>query len=123
MPVAGPRVWSYSRCSTCRRALAWLAERGIVSTVIDITTTPPDRSLLVRALQQFGRLQPLFNTSGQSYRALGAATVKAMPEPEALDALAADGRLVKRPFVELPDGRILVGFKPEVWSEEFFPES
>jgi arsenate reductase len=121
--VAGPRVWSYSRCSTCRRALAWLEARGIVSTVVDITTTPPDRSLLVRAHKQFGQLQPLFNTSGQSYRALGAATVKAMSEQEALDALADDGKLVKRPFVELPDGRFLVGFKPEIWSEAFFAES
>ena len=60
---------------------------------------------------------PLFNTSGQSYRALGAAAVKAMTDDEALDALVADGRLIKRPFVIAPDGQVVVGFKPEVWAE------
>jgi arsenate reductase len=114
--VTGLRVWSYSRCSTCRKALAWLQERGIEVTPRDITVSPPDRDSLTRALAQFGRRQPLFNTSGQSYRAFGAATVKAMTDAQALEALAADGKLIKRPFVELPDGRFLVGFNPDEWS-------
>ena len=59
-----------------------------------------------------------FNTSGQSYRALGAAVVKAMTDDEALDALVAYGRLIKRPFVVAPDGQVLVGFKPEVWQDQ-----
>ena len=79
---------------------------------------PPDRQTLVDALQQFGQVKPLFNTSGQSYRALGAAVVKAMTDDEAIDALAADGKLIKRPFVCGADA-FLVGFKPEVWEEAF----
>ena len=86
--------------------------------VIDITTCPPSRPLLAAAFAQFGERRPLFNTSGQSYRALGAAVVKAMNDDEALDALAADGRLIKRPFVVTPEGRVLVGFKPEVWQDQ-----
>ena len=42
-----------------------------------------------------------------------------MSDPEALDALAADGKLIKRPFVALPDGRFLVGFKQDQWIEAF----
>ena len=41
-----------------------------------------------------------------------------MNDDEALDALAADGRLIKRPFVVTPEGRVLVGFKPEVWQDQ-----
>ena len=58
----------------------------------------------------------LFNTSGQSYRALGAAAVAAMDDDQALAALAADGRLIKRPFALASDGAVLVGFKLEEWS-------
>ena len=112
------QVYSYNRCSTCRKALSWLKENNLVLVVIDITTDPPSRSLLTSAFEQFGDRRPLFNTSGQSYRALGAAAVMAMDDDEALDALAADGRLIKRPFVVTPEGRVLVGFKPEVWQDQ-----
>ena len=112
------QVYSYNRCSTCRKALSWLKENNLVLVVIDITTDPPSRSLLKAAFEQFGDRRPLFNTSGQSYRALGAAAIRAMDDDEALDALAADGRLIKRPFVVTPEGRVLVGFKPEVWQDQ-----
>ncbi|MFM1902051.1 MULTISPECIES: arsenate reductase family protein [unclassified Synechococcus] len=117
--MAGLQIWSYSKCSTCRKALAWLDQRGIAYECVDITVNPPERDRLVRAFQHFGRLQPLFNTSGQSYRALGAAAVKAMTPEQALDALAADGKLIKRPFLESGDGAFLVGFNEAVWSETF----
>jgi arsenate reductase len=115
--VADYTVFSYSRCSTCRKALTWLENQGFDLEVIDITTTPPPLDVLQQAQQQFGQVKPLFNTSGQSYRTLGAAAVKAMTDDQALQALAEDGKLIKRPFVQCPDGRFLVGFKPEVWAE------
>ena len=111
------RVFSYNRCSTCRKALSWLESNGFEHCVIDITQTPPTRSELATAAAYFGDRKPLFNTSGKSYRELGSAVVKAMSDDEALDALAKDGRLIKRPFLLLPDGSALVGFKPEIWEE------
>lgn len=38
-----------------------------------------------------------------------------MDDAAALEALAADGKLIKRPFLVRPDGRILTGFSPEEW--------
>ena len=111
-------VFSYSRCSTCRKALAWLDAEGIPYSVVDITLNPPSREQIKAAADQFGDRKPLFNTSGKSYRALGAAAVKAMTEDEALDALAADGRLIKRPFLQRSNGDVLVGFKADLWAEQ-----
>ena len=111
------RVWSYSRCSTCRKALTWLDQQGVAYEVVDITEDPPSRDLLAEATSFFGKRAPLFNTSGLSYRALGSAVVKAMTDDQALDALAADGKLIKRPFVALPGGQFLVGFKQDQWEE------
>ncbi|MFM7268459.1 MAG: Spx/MgsR family RNA polymerase-binding regulatory protein [Cyanobium sp.] len=108
-------VYSYASCGTCRKALAWLHERGIKAEVIDITREPPARALLEQALQELGDRRRLFNTSGQSYRALGAERVRAMADPEALEALAADGRLIKRPLLVTAEGRITTGFRPEEW--------
>ena len=116
--AAPHRVFSYAGCSTCRKALAWLASQGLRSgqefQLIDITVSPPDEQELRRALAQLGRTR-LFNTSGQSYRAIGAAAVKAMNDDEAIAALAADGRLIKRPVLITANGAVVTGFKPEEW--------
>lgn len=83
--------------------------------ILDITEQPPSLSELEQALTQLGR-QRLFNTSGQSYRALGAAAVQALDDQAALAALATDGRLIKRPFLIADDGGILTGFKEPEWA-------
>lgn len=108
------KLYSYAGCSTCRKALAWLAERGVSVDPIEITSQPPSQAELRLGLEQLGR-QRLFNTSGQSYRALGGAVIRAMSDEQALAALAADGRLVKRPYLITPSGRVLTGFRPEEW--------
>ena len=115
MSSGRPRLYSYRACGTCRKALAWLAERGIEPELIDITLTPPSRAELEQALTQLGQRSRLFNTSGQSYRALGAARIKAMDDNQALEALAADGKLVKRPLLITAEGRITTGFQPLEW--------
>ena len=46
---------------------------------------------------------------------MGSAAVKALSDEEALDALASDGKLIKRPFVEVSSSRYLAGFKPDLW--------
>ena len=97
--------------------MAWLDANNLAYEVVDITMTPPSKVELLRAFDRLARRQLLFNTSGQSYRALGAEVVKAMNDDDALTALAADGRLIKRPFVALPSGNFLVGFKSEDWSQ------
>ncbi|PHX68566.1 MAG: ArsC family transcriptional regulator [Cyanobium sp. Baikal-G2] len=108
------KLYSYPRCSTCRKAIAWLTVRHLAAETLDITEQAPSMAELEQALAQIGR-QRLFNTSGQSYRALGAAAVQAMDDQAALAALAADGKLIKRPFLVANDGHILTGFKEPEW--------
>ena len=82
--------------------------------LIDITLQPPSPGELRLALEQLGRKR-LLNTSGQSYRALGAATVQAMDDATLLQALGRDGKLIRRPFLVLDDGRTLTGFQQTEW--------
>ncbi len=110
------KLYSYSRCSTCRKALAWLKQHGLQVEPIDIITDPPSAAELESALNQLGRKR-LLNTSGLSYRELGPATVKAMDDASLLAALAADGRLIKRPFLIAEDGTCLTGFQPQEWQK------
>ena len=122
IPLAGSvRVYSYGPCGTCRKALAWLNEHGISAEVLDIIRTPPSREDLQEALRQLGTRSRLFNTSGQRYRALGAARVAALDDGAALDALAVDGMLIKRPFLITSGGTILTGFRPQEWQTVLKP--
>jgi len=61
--------YQYSKCSTCRKALAYLDAQGASYESIDIVAKPPSRSQLAAALKQSGLpVKRFFNTSGQSYR-------------------------------------------------------
>lgn len=112
------RLYSYPRCSTCRKARAWLREHGVDVSVVDITLSPPSREELALAWERLPAPQRLFNTSGLSYRALGAAAVRSMQPEQALEALVADGKLIRRPFLISADrSLLLVGFDPQAWSE------
>ena len=112
-------VYSYSSCSTCRKALNWLNENKIEYELINIIDEPPSKQKLENALKILGDRKLLFSTSGKSYREIGAKVISQMSDDEALNALACDGKLIKRPFVLSPSGDVLVGFKPEKWSETF----
>ncbi|RYZ08587.1 MAG: Spx/MgsR family RNA polymerase-binding regulatory protein [Myxococcales bacterium] len=116
MPV---KVYQYPKCSTCRKALKWLDGRKVSYHSIDIVATPPKKAELQRALKSGVPLKKLFNTSGQSYREGGwSEKLGQVTEAQALDALAADGKLIKRPFV-LSGEQVLVGFDEGAYAKEF----
>lgn len=115
-----PRVYQYSKCSTCRKALAFLDKHGVAYESIDIVTQPPPKKELKQALSVGGvPVKKLFNTSGQSYReGKFGERLSTLSESQALDALAADGKLIKRPFI-VGDDFVLVGFDEPSYAKQF----
>jgi arsenate reductase len=118
--MANPRVYHYPNCSTCKKALKWLSAHGIEVELIDIVKKPPSKAELREALKSAGiPLRKLFNTSGASYRDGGfGARLPDMSEAEAVEALAQDGKLIKRPLL-LGKGVALVGFDEAAYSKQF----
>lgn len=113
-------VFQYPRCGTCRKALKWLEARGVNYEKSDLVAEPLDVETLRDMWQRSGLpLKRFFNTSGKSYRAGGFKDrLPEMSEEEQLEALAADGKLVKRPIVDTGD-RVLVGFREAEYAETF----
>ena len=109
-------IYTYANCGTCRRAVKWLRARGVEFVEKPVRETPPSPAELRAMLRhQDGTLRKLFNTAGRDYRALGLGEKLAvMTEPEALALLAANGNLVKRPFLLGADFG-LVGFDETRW--------
>ena len=114
------KVYCYSRCTTCKKALKWLDKNGIAYEAIDIKTEHPDEKALREYYAASGLpLKRFFNTSGLPYRELGLSKkLPDMSEDEQFALLAGDGMLVKRPLL-VGDGFVLVGFKEEEWAEKF----
>jgi len=109
------KIYAYSGCDTCRKALKFLAARNVPHTVLAIRETPPSKAELKAMLRAQGDLKKLFNVSGQDYRAQGLSEkLPKLSEDEALGLLAANGNLVKRPFAIGQDIH-LVGFKEAEW--------
>jgi arsenate reductase (glutaredoxin) len=112
------KVYTYANCDTCRRAVKWLRAHHVGFEERAIRETPPTPAELKAMLAaQNGELRKLFNTSGRDYRELGLGEkLPAMSQSSALQLLADNGNLVKRPFVLGPQVG-LTGFNEAIWSE------
>ena len=113
------KIYAYSGCSTCRKALKFLDAKGVDYRPVPIVETPPSKSELKTMLSFAGDLKRLFNTSGLLYREMKVGDkLKTMSVDDALGLLSKHGKLVKRPFVLLKD-RGLLGFKEDEWQAAF----
>lgn len=113
-----PKVYSYSGCGTCRKALKWLDARKAPYTLLAIRETPPTKAELARVLAAYGgEVRRLFNTSGLDYKAMDMKEkLPKLSTDAALTLLSKNGNLVKRPFVVTSRGG-LVGFDEAAWTE------
>ena len=109
----------YPKCSTCRKAQAWLEEKSIPYTLRDIKENQPtEQELRTWAAMSGLPLKRFFNTSGLLYKSLQLKDkLPAMTEDEQFALLATDGMLVKRPIL-VGDGFVLVGFKEAEWEAQ-----
>ena len=116
----GVRLYHYPACDTCRRATRWLAAREVEVERVHIVEAPPSRADLETLWRRSGLpLRKLFNTAGRSYRSGGFKDrLASMSEAEALDALAADGKLIKRPVLD-GGSFVLVGFDEAAYEAAF----
>lgn len=107
----------YPKCSTCKKAKAWLDGRSIAYTDRDIVTDNPTADELRTWHERSGLpLRRFFNTSGMLYREMGLSKkLPTMTDDEAFALLATNGMLVKRPLL-VTDATVIPGFKEEAWA-------
>ena len=106
----------YPKCSTCRKAKAWLDEHQITYTDRHIVEENPAAEELKKWHQMSGLpLKKFFNTSGMLYKELSLKDkLPAMSDEEQYALLATNGMLVKRPLL-IAGEKILIGFKEKEW--------
>lgn len=106
----------YPKCSTCKKAQAFLDENAVAYEGRDIKAENPTYDELKEWHEMSGiPLKKFFNTSGLLYRSMELKDkLCSMSEDEQLCLLSGDGMLVKRPIV-ISGSTVLIGFNADKW--------
>jgi len=106
-------LYGIRNCDTMKKARHWLDAQGVEYEFHDYKTAGIER----RRLEQWcGKLgwETLLNRAGTTFRKLPDADKRALDERRALALMLAQPSLIKRPVLDV-GGRLLVGFKPELY--------
>ncbi|MNJ50099.1 putative reductase [compost metagenome] len=74
-----------------------------------------DRAALERWVDAHG-WETVLNRAGTTFRKLSDADKADIDAAKAIDLMLAQPSMIKRPVLDLGDGRTLVGFKPEIYA-------
>jgi arsenate reductase (glutaredoxin) len=103
------QVYGIPNCGTCKKAFKWLDDNGVSYEFINTKEQPPTQAMITTWVEALGA-NPMRNTSGQSYRALGEEK-KTWTNQQWIDAFSKDAMLLKRPLFVKDGEAVLVGFK------------
>lgn len=109
----------YPKCTTCKKAKAWLDQQGVAYEDRHIVEDNPTAAELAVWHERSGLpLRRFFNTSGMVYRErnIKALLDAGLSDADAYALLAESGMLVKRPLV-VGEDFVLVGFKEAEWEQ------
>ena len=113
------KVYCYPKCSTCKKALAFLQQHEIPYELFNIKEQHPTSEQIKEWHSLSGLpLKKFFNTSGLVYKELGLKDkLTSMSDQEQYEILGTDGMLIKRPLV-IGDNFVLTGFRQAEWVEK-----
>lgn len=107
-------IYHNPKCSTSRKVLGWLQEKGLAPTVIDYLKNPPDAATLRRILKLM-RAKPadILRRKGEAYEALG--EISALGDADLVARMVEIPVLIERPIVVTDQAAILCRPPERVW--------
>ncbi len=106
-------IYGIKNCDTMKKARAWLDRHGVAYAFHDYKTAGLERKRLEQWCRTLG-WEALLNRSGTTFRKLPDAEKEALNATKAIALMLAQPTMIRRPVLDL-DGRLLVGFKPELY--------
>jgi Spx/MgsR family transcriptional regulator len=108
----GVIIYGIKNCDTMKKARAWLDKKGVAYDFHDYKTKGIERAKLEGWAKKAG-WETLLNRAGTTFKKLPDKDKESVTEKKAIALMLAQPSMIKRPVLELPGGRLLVGFKPE----------
>jgi Spx/MgsR family transcriptional regulator len=108
-------IYGIKNCDTVKKARNWLEANGVAHRFVDYRAEgldPKDHARWERAVGW----EKLLNKASTTFKELSDADKQGLDEKKALALMQAHPTLIKRPVLDV-DGRITVGFKPQIYEQ------
>jgi len=109
-------IYGIKNCDTMKKACSWLDDRRISYDFHDYKIAGVSKDKLKNWVEELG-WETLLNRVGTTFRKLPESEKEGLNERKALALMLAQPSMIKRPVLEL-GGKLLVGFKPDVYAKE-----
>ena len=106
-------LYGIRNCDAVKKARAWLDGGGVPYAFHDYKSAGLDEARLRGWIEEAG-WEKLLNRSGTTFRKLADEDKADLDAEKAAVLMLAQPSMIRRPVVEA-DGRLLVGFDPDVW--------
>ncbi|TDX89218.1 Spx/MgsR family transcriptional regulator [Neorhizobium sp. R1-B] len=110
-------IYGIKNCDTMKKAREWLDRRGVTYDFHDYKIAGIERSSLEDWTSRAG-WETVLNRAGTTFKKLDNADKAGLDRQKVIDLMAAQPSMIKRPVLEA-DGKLIVGFKPEIYEEAF----
>ena len=105
-------IYGIKNCDTMKKARAWLDTHGTPYAFHDYKVSGIERARLEGWAGKAG-WETLLNRAGTTFRKLPDRDKDGLSEKKAVALMLTQPSMIKRPVLELPGGRLIVGFSPE----------
>ena len=105
-------IYGIKNCDTMHKARAWLDGHKIAYQFHDYKAAGIDKARLEGWVEKLG-WETVLNRAGTTFKKLPDADKANLTAKKAVALMLAQPSMIKRPVLELPRGKLLVGFKPD----------
>lgn len=105
-------IYGIRNCDTMKKARAFLDKNGVAYSFHDYKASGIEKKKLEGWAKTAG-WETLLNRAGTTFRKLSEKEKEGITEKKAIALMLSQPSMIKRPVLELPGGKLIVGFKPE----------
>ena len=109
-------LYGIKNCDTMKKARAFLDKHKVDYAFHDYKSAGIERGKLEGWAKKAG-WEVLLNKAGTTFKKLPDKDKEGLTEKKAIALMLAQPSMIKRPLLELPGGKLLVGFRPEEYAQ------
>ena len=113
MPIT---IYGIKNCDTMKKARAWLDKHRVDYAFHDYKTAGIERAKLEAWTKKAG-WETLLNRAGTTFRKLPDKDKEGLTEKRAIGLMLAQPSMIKRPVLDLGQGKLIVGFAPDRYKD------